>query len=62
MGTLVGMAATVDVDDAQGGTFRCTRTQWERLHQPAGLELVADEDGKPARKTSRKPENTDTGD
>ena len=48
------MAATVTVKDTEGGTFRCTRLQWERLHQPAGLELVADENGKPPRKTSRK--------
>ena len=63
MGTLGRMARTVTVRDTEGSTFRCTRLQWERLHQPAGYELVADEDGKPTRKPSRKaPESTDTGD
>jgi hypothetical protein len=58
------MARTVTVHDpATGSTFRATRLQWNRLHQPAGCELVADENGaapeRPKAKTT-KPE-ADTG-
>lgn len=55
------MALTVTVRDTEGGEFRCTRIQWERIHEPAGLTLVTDEHGKTVRKP-RKTENTDTGD
>jgi len=62
---IVGMARTVTVHDpATGSTFRATRLQWDRLHQPAGCELVADEDGvtieRPKAKPTSKPE-ADTG-
>jgi len=52
---IVGMARTVTVyDPATGSTFRATRTQWNRLHQPAGRRLVTDEDGQPARPKAQK--------
>lgn len=57
------MARTVTVRDAEGTEFRCTRLQWERIHEPAGRTLVTDENGRTVRKPARKAaENTDSGD
>lgn len=54
MATLGHMARTVTVHDpATDSTFQATRTQWERLHAPAGRELVADEDGQPVRQKAK---------
>lgn len=43
---LPGMAVTVTVEDEFGATFRCTETQWLRLHKPAGRRLANDEQPK----------------
>lgn len=59
---IVGMAATVTVRDEHGTEFRCTRLQWERIHQPAGRKLVANEDGSKPRTTTRKAVKADEGD
>lgn len=43
-------------DPVTGSTFTATRTQWERLHEPAGRQLVTDEDGNTVgRKAKPKP-------
>lgn len=55
MVTLAGMAQTVTVHDpATDSTFQATRTQWERLHQPAGRTLIADENGNPPKIASKR--------
>ncbi len=55
------MAQTVTVQDNEGNPFRCTRNQWEALHQPAGLKLLADENGD-APKPSKTAKAEPTGD
>ena len=58
--TLGRMARTVKVHDpATDTTFNATRTQWERLHAPAGRELVADENGNPPISQKAKPKPAD---
>lgn len=49
------MARTVTIHDpATGDTFRATRIQWERIHEPAGRELVTDEDGNAPKIASKR--------
>ena len=52
------MARTVLVSDPNGGSpFRCTRTQFARIHQPKGLHMIEDENGAPVgQKAKTKPE------
>lgn len=52
------MARTVTVyDPSTGSQFQATRNQWERLHEPRGRKLVADEHGNPVgQKAKPKPD------